>query len=161
VDETKVAAALKRQADAGNVSAMLALSPMMMGGRGLAQDQQGGVALLRKAAEQAKDGYTAYQIAELYLVGRNGVPHDHDEAMRWYTIAASRGHVFAMATLGGLWENVPLNDLVAAMRSGQYDKPVFKPDVLQSYCWRTRAALMGSTLAEYELALMLTRRSSD
>jgi hypothetical protein len=34
-----------------------------------------------------------------------------------------------METLGGLWENVPLNDLVAAVRSGQPDN-VFKPDIV-------------------------------
>jgi hypothetical protein len=46
------------------------------------------------------------------------------------------------------------------MRSGQPEK-VFKPDIVQSYCWRMRAALMGGRLAQYELAQMLTRRSSD
>ncbi len=160
VDETKVATVLKRQADAGDIESMRVLAPMMMGGRGLAKDPQAGIALLRKAGEQSKDGYVAYQIAELFLIGTNGMPHDHEEAMRWYTIAASRGHIFSMETLGGLWENVPINDLVAAMRSGQPDN-VFKPDIVQSYCWRMRAALMGGRLAQYELALMLTRRSSD
>jgi TPR repeat protein len=160
VDETKVATALKRQADAGDIESMRVLAPMMMGGRGLAKDPQAGIALLRKAGEQSKDGYVAYQIAELFLIGTNGMPHDHDEAIRWYTTAASRGHIFSMETLGGLWENVPINDLVAAMRSGQPDN-VFKPDIVQSYCWRLRAALMGGRLAQYELAQMLTRRSSD
>ena len=160
VDETKVATALKRQADAGDVSSMMALAPMMIRGRGVAQDPEGGVALMRRAAERSPGGETAYKIAQLYLVGTNGLPHDHDEAMKWYTIAANSGHVFSMATLGGLWENVPWNDLAAALRAGQTDR-VFKPDVVQSYCWRMRAALMGSTLAQYELASMLTRRSTD
>jgi TPR repeat protein len=66
-----------------------------------------------------------------------GVPHDYDEAMRWYLIAASRGHFFAMETLGGLWENVPLNDLIAAMHLGQPGN-VVKPDIVQSYCWYVR-----------------------
>ena len=160
VDETKVATALKRQADRGDVESMRVLAPMIMGGRGVEKDPQAGIALLRKAGEQSKDGFVPYQIAEFFLVGTNGLPHDHDEAMKWYTIAASRGHIFSMETLGGLWENVPINDLVAAMRAGQPDN-VFKPDIVQSYCWRMRAALMGSRLAEYELAQMLTRRSSD
>ena len=160
VDETKVAAALKRQADGGEIESMRVLAPMIMGGRGLAKDPQAGIALLRKAGEQSKDGYVAYQIAELFLRGTSGMPHDHDEAMRWYTIAASRGHIFSMEMLGGLWENVPLNDFVAAMRAGQPDN-VFKPDIVQGYCWRMRAALMGSRLAEHELAQRLTRRNSD
>ena len=67
-----------------------------------------------------------------------------------------------MAILGGLWENVPLNDLVDAMRAGQFPaKRRFEPDIVQSFCRRSRAALMGSTLAQYELASMLTRRNSD
>lgn len=160
VDETKVAAALKRQADGGDIESMRVLAPMIMGGRGVAKDPQAGVALLRKAGEQSKDGYVTYQIAELFLRGTSGMPHDHDEAMRWYTIAASRGHIFSMEMLGGLWENVPMNDFVAAMRAGQPDN-VFKPDIVQSYCWRMRAARMGGRLAEYELAQMLTRSSSD
>jgi TPR repeat protein len=160
VDETKVATALKRQADAGDIESMRVLAPMIMGGRGVAQDPQAGIALLRKAGEQSKDGHVAYDIAGLFLVGTNGLPHDHDEAMKWYTIAASRGHIFSMEMLGGLWENVPINDLVAAMRAGQPDR-VFKPDIVQSYCWRMRAALMGSRLAQHGLAQMLTRRSSD
>jgi TPR repeat protein len=160
VDEAKVAAALKRQADAGDIESMRVLAPMIMGGRGLAKDPQAGIALLRKAGEQSKDGYVAYQIAELFLRGTSGMPHDHDEAMRWYTIAASRGHIFSMETLGGLWENVPMNDFLAAMRAGQPDN-VFKPDIVQSYCWRMRASLMGGRLAQYELAQSLSRRSSD
>jgi len=160
VDETKVAAALKRQADAGEIQSMRVLAPMIMGGRGVAKDPQAGIALLRKAGEQSKDSFVAYDIAELFLRGSSGMPGDHDEAMKWYAIAASRGHIFSMEMLGGLWENVPLNDFVAAMRAGQPDN-VFKPDIVQGYCWRMRAALMGSRLAQHELAQRLTRRNSD
>jgi TPR repeat protein len=150
VDETKVATALRKRVENGDVFAMRALAPMMIRGLGTAQDPQAGIALLLKAAEQSKGGEIEYQIAELYLVGTNGLSRDHDEAMKWYAVAASRGNVSAMSTLGGLWENVPPNDLVAAMRAGTPDR-VFKPDIVQSYCWRMRAALMDSTLAQYEL----------
>lgn len=162
VDETKVASALKAQADKGDVASAQVLALMTIRGRGVAQDPQAGVALMLKAAENSKGGEAEYKIAELYLIGTNGLPHDHEEAMKWYTRAAGRGHVFAMTILGGLWENVPLNDLIDAMRAGQFPlKRRFEPDVVQSYCWRVRAASMGSTLAQYELATMLTRRSSD
>jgi hypothetical protein len=69
-----------------------------------------------------------------------------------------------MATLGGLWENTPIVDIMAyakAIGAGQTPEQMFEPDVVRSYCWRVRAARMGSPLAQYELALMLTRRSSD
>jgi len=39
----------------------------------------------------------------------------------------------------------------------------FKPDIVQSYCWRIagRALMGGQARQQYELAQMLTRRSSD
>jgi TPR repeat protein len=162
IDEKKVAAALRRQADAGDVQSMLVLAPMMIRGRGVDRDQAAGIALLRHAGEKSQDGDTAYKIAELFLVGTNGMPRDHEEAMRWYTIAASRGHVFSMATLGGLWENRPMADILDALKAGQVpSRQAFEPDIVQSYCWRVRAAMMDSTLAQYELALRLIDRHSD
>ncbi|HTG26493.1 MAG TPA: hypothetical protein VK681_41240 [Reyranella sp.] len=81
--------------------------------------------------------------------------------MKWYAIAASRGNVRAMATLAGLWENEPLADMLKIMQSRQFPKKNFERDIVQSYCWRMRASLMGDSLAHYELALMRTRRNSD
>jgi TPR repeat protein len=161
IDETKVATALKMQADAGDVESLRALGPMMIRGRGLAQDPQGGIALLRSAAEHDVGGVVEYQIADLYLIGTNGLPHDHEEAMKWYTISASHGNLHAMATLGGLWENAPMIDLAKVLETGRIPMQTFEPNIMQSYCWRVRAAMMGSSLAQYELALMLTRHSSD
>src|SRR5579864_2846065 len=120
---------------------MLTLGPMMIRGRGLAQDPQAGMALLRKAAMYDKGGVIEYQIAELYLIGTNGLPRDHEEGMRWYAISASHGNVDAMATLGGLWENTPMIDLAKLMETGQIPKQTFEPDIVQSYCWRMRAAM--------------------
>jgi TPR repeat protein len=162
VDETKVAKALKSQADAGNAESARVLALMTIRGRGVAQDPQAGVALMLKSAERSAGGEGEFKIAQLYLVGTNGLPRDHAEAMKWYTRAAERGHLLAMATLGSLWEKAPMADLIEAMKSGQFStKQRFEPDVVQSYCWRARAAEMGSALAQYELALMLTRQSSD
>ena len=162
VDETKVATALKRQADSGDIDSMRVLAPMMIRGRGMAQDPQAGIALILKAAERSTDGETEYQIAQLYLIGTNGLAPDRAEALKWYARAASRGHVFSMALLGSLWERAPLMELADQMRAGQWPpKRTFEPDIVQSYCWRMRAALMGSALAQYELALMLTQRNSD
>jgi TPR repeat protein len=162
IDEKKVAAALKRQADSGDVQSMLVLAPMMIRGRGVDQNPAAGIELLRRAGEKSQDGETAYKIAELFLVGTNGMPRDHEEAMRWYAIAASRGHVFSIATLGGLWENRPFADVMDSLKNYQMPpKPTFEPDVVQSYCWRVRASLMDSKLAQYELALMRSRNVSD
>ncbi|MBV8190518.1 MAG: sel1 repeat family protein [Alphaproteobacteria bacterium] len=162
IDEKKMAAALKRQADSGDIQSMLVLAPMMMRGRGVDQDPAAGIEMLRRAGDKSQDGETAYKIAELFLVGTNGMVRDHEEAMRWYAIAASRGHVFSMATLGGLWENRPLADVIDALKNPQMSpRATFEPDVVQSYCWRVRASLMDSKLAQYELALMRSRSVSD
>jgi TPR repeat protein len=161
IDETRAATILKKQADAGDVESMLVLGPMMIRGRGTAQDPQGGVALLLKAAERSKGGVVEYQIADLYLIGTNGLPKDHEEGMKWYAISASRGNVDAMATLGGLWENEPMPDMSKLLETGRWPAQTFKRDIVQSYCWRVRAALMDNHLAQYELALMLSRDNSD
>jgi TPR repeat protein len=161
IDETKAATALKRQADSGDIESMRVLAPMMIRGRGMEQDPQAGIALLLKAAGQSKGGDVEYQIADLYLIGTNGLTRDHEEGMNWYTIAASRGSLDAMATLSGLWENEPMMDLSKVLQTGQIPQQTFKRDIVQSYCWRVRASLMDSALAQYELALMLSRHNSD
>jgi TPR repeat protein len=161
VDETRMATALKRQADGGDIESMRALAPMMIRGRGVAQNPQAGIALLLKAAGQGTGGDIEFQIADLYLIGTNGLAADHEEGMKWYAVSASRGNVRAMATLAGLWENEPMMDLRKLMETGRIPRKTFERDVVQSYCWRMRASLMGDSLAHYELALMLSRRNSD
>jgi TPR repeat protein len=172
LDETKAATALKAQADKGDVESMLVLAPMMIRGRGTAQDPDGGIALMLKAADRSKGGKVEYEIAELYLIGTNGLEANHAEAMKWYTRAASRGNIDAMSTLGGLWENEPTKDwskMMEKLRQGgdlaqlvkEQEKTAFKRNIAESYCWRVRAALLDSNLSQYELALMMSRSDSD
>jgi hypothetical protein len=115
--------------------------------------------VLLKAAGHGTSGDIEFQIADLYLIGTNGLAADHEAAMKWY--AASRGNVRAMSTLDGLWENEPMMDLRKLMETGRIPKKTFGRDVVQNYCWRMRASLMGDSLAHYELARMLSRRNSD
>jgi TPR repeat protein len=161
VDETKVATALKKQADAGDVESMQVLAPMLIRGRGAAQDPQAGIALLLKAAEKKADGDVEYQIGDLYLTGTNGLTKNHEEAMKWYAVSASRGNAHAMSTLGGLWENEPWVDMAQVLKTGRLPEKTFERDIMQSYCWRMRAALMDYPIAHYELALVLSRHNSD
>jgi TPR repeat protein len=161
IDETRMATALKRQADGGDVESMRVLAPMMIRGRGVAQDPQAGIALLLEAAGQGTGGDIEYQIGDLYLIGTNGLPANHEEGMKWYAISAGRGNIRAMATLAGLWENEPMMDMRKLMETGRIPKKTFERDIVQSYCWRMRASLMGDALAHYELALMRSRRNSD
>jgi TPR repeat protein len=160
IDETKAATALKRQADAGDVASMQVLAPMMIRGRGTAQDPEGGIALLVKAAGQGTDGAVEYQIGGLYHLGTNGLEPNVGEAMKWYTISARRGNVRAMTTLARLWHYGPPIDERKFVETGKIPAS-FEPDIVQSYCWRVRAALMDDSLAQYQLALMLSERNAD
>jgi TPR repeat protein len=159
-DETKAAALLRKDADAGDIAAMRALGPMTIRGRGVAQNPQAGLAVLRQAVDRGSIA-AARDLASLYTLGTNGLPHDHAEGMRWYTVAADLGDVDSMATLGGMWRNTPMIDILDAMRKGQIPKQTFEPDIVQGYCWMVRAAMMGSAMSQYELALFRSRDESD
>jgi TPR repeat protein len=167
VDETRMANELKKQVEKGSTSAMRALGPMMIRGRGTAQDPEGGVALLLKAAEAGAHGDAEYEIGDLYLLGTNGLKSDREQAMKWYAKAASRGNVRAMSVLSGLWENEPGIDPRELLKQAQSGQPLhiperkFKRNVVQSYCWRMRAALLDDGIAQYEMALMRSRRNED
>ena len=76
IDETKVAAALKIQADAGDIESMRVLAPMMIRGPRHGAGPQAGIALLLKAAEKSTGGEVEYQIGDLYLIGTNGLASD-------------------------------------------------------------------------------------
>ena len=167
VDETRMANELKKQVDKGSTTAMLALAPMMIRGRGTPQDRDGGLALLLTAAQGGQHGDTEYEIGDLFLIGTNGLEADREEAMKWYAKAASRGNVPAMAMLGSLWENEPMLgaqqklDIQEILRTGKIPEPKFKRNIVQSYCWRVRAALMDDFSAQYNLAMFRWTRQDD
>ena len=73
--------------------------------------------------------------------------------VKWYAVSAGRGNVHAMATLDGLWENEPMMDMHQLLITGQIPKKTFERDILQSYRWRMRAALM-----DYPLGITSSRR---
>ena len=81
--------------------------------------------------------------------------------------AASRGNVPAMAMLGSLWENGPMLgaqqklDIQEILRTGKIPEPKFKRNIVQSYCWRVRAALMDDFSAQYNLAMFRWTRQDD
>jgi TPR repeat protein len=56
VDETKIAAALKPKADAGDAEAMRALGPMVIRGRGVKQDPALGLDMMKRAVEKGSTG---------------------------------------------------------------------------------------------------------
>jgi TPR repeat protein len=159
-DETKAATLLQKDVAAGDIDAMRALGPMTIRGRGVAQNPQAGLALLRQAADRGSIA-AARDLAHLYTLGTDGLPRDHDEGMRWYTVAASHGDVDSMVTLGSMWRNAPMADVLDALEKGQIPRQRFQPDIVQGYCWLVRAAMLGSASSQYELALFRSRDESD
>jgi len=148
IDETKVANALKPQAAAGDADSMRALAPMLMRGRGAAQDPPAGLAMLKRAAatgstEAEKD------LFQLYLNGAPDVPPDRPEAMRWLAISARHGNADAMYSLGYMSMTMP----IGARNTGK--------DVAEGYCWIVRAALLNDKAAQEKLSSVLSDGEKD
>lgn len=128
VDETKIAAALQPQVDAGDAEAIRALGPMYIGGRGVRRDPAAGLDLLRGAAAKGSIG-AEIDLSQLYLNGEPGVPKDRPEAMKWLAASTNHGNVEAMVNLGYMSVN------------GSTDLAV-------GYCWLMRAALLDQPQAQ-------------
>jgi TPR repeat protein len=144
VDERKIAAALQPQADAGDVEAMRALSPMVIGGRGTKQDAALGVALLTRAVAKGSAG-AEQDLSQLYLNGAPGVPANRPEAMRWLAMSAGHGNVDAMTNLGYMTVNASIRDR----------------DLASGFCWLMRAALLDQVQAQEKLTSILTDGEKD
>lgn len=67
----------------GDAGAKARLGEMLLRGRGVAQDVDRGIALLKEAAE-AGESIAAYRLGEAYFTGI-GVRQDHVEAFFWYS----------------------------------------------------------------------------
>jgi TPR repeat protein len=146
VDETKIATALKAQADAGDAESMRALGPMYIGGRGVKQDPPAGLDLLRRAAEKGSTG-AEIDLSQLYLNGAPGVTKDRPEAMKWLAASANHGNVAAMVNLGYMSVN------------GAIDAP--STDLAVGYCWLVRAALADEPRAQEKLSSLFTDGAKD
>jgi TPR repeat protein len=145
VDETKVANALKQQADAGDAESMRALGPMYIGGRGVGRDAATGIDLLRRAAEKGSTG-AELDLSQLYLNGAPGVQKDRLEAMKWLAASAGHGDVKAMVNLGYMAVN------------GSADAPA---DLMLGYCWLVRAAMVDQPDAQEKLSMLYSDGAKD
>jgi TPR repeat protein len=141
VDETKIAAALQPQADAGNAEAMRALGPMYIGGRGVKRDTAAGLDLMRRAAAKGSTG-AEIDLSQLYLNGAPGVPVDRPEAMKWLAASANHGNVTAMVNLGYMSVNN-------------------STDLAIGYCWLMRAALLDQPQAQEKLTSIFSDGAKD
>lgn len=127
-DYKKTAAEFETEAEAGDPQALLRLADMVDAGwRGAEADPQRALELARRAAELGHAG-AARRVGDGYFHGQ-GVPKDHEQAMRWYRRAAVGGDVDAMANL--------LGDL-------QSEDPTKRAESLR---WLEKAALAGQPYA--------------
>jgi TPR repeat protein len=139
VDETKIATALKAQADAGDAESMRALGPMYIGGRGVTQDPAAGIDLLQRAAAKGSTG-AEIDLSQLYLNGAPGVTKNRPDAMKWLATSANHGNVDAMVNLGYM----SLNETVET-----------------GFCWLMRAALLDQVQAQEKLSLVFADGQRD
>jgi len=170
IDEDKVATALRKQVDAGDVESMRALGPMYIRGRGVARDVNAGIALLRRAAERGSVK-AEQDLSDVYLYGAPGVPKNRAEALKWLALSAGHGNIDAMVDVGYMSLTTPIDDDVMKAATGnprdlidavkRRDNTPFKSDLAQGYCWLARAALMDSAQAQEKLSLMFAYGEHD
>lgn len=138
-DEGKIAAALRREAEAGDGDAMRALADMYIYGRGVPRDPQEALKLLRRAREGGSAA-AEQDLASLFLLGAPGVPENHSEALRWMVASGRRGNIDAMGQLGSLYFHIP----DSALR-----------DPVEGYRWLMRAALLDDPRSQEALSTVL------
>jgi uncharacterized protein len=144
VDETKIADALRPQADAGNVEAMRALAPMIMAGRGTRQDAAAGFAMLQRAADKGSSE-AEKDLAQFYLNGAPGVAANRPQALKWLAVSARHGNVDAMVDLGHMSLNAPIDGR----------------NLAKGYCWLMRAALLDHVQAQEKLSMLFALGEKD
>jgi TPR repeat protein len=148
VDETRIAAALKPDADAGDVEAMRALAPMIIRGRGVRQDPVQGLGMLTRAAEKGSSG-AEQDLSQLYLDGAPGVTANRPEALKWLAVSARHGNVDAMVNLGYMSMNTPIG------------VPSSERNLAEGFCWLMRAALLDHVQAQEKLSTIFAEGEKD
>lgn len=144
VDETKIANALRPQAEKGDLPSMRALAPMIIGGRGTKQDAAAGLAMLKAAADKGSTE-AERDLSQIYMNGAPGIPANRPEAMRWLGVSARHGNVDAMFSVGYM-----------AMTA-----PIKTKDVAEGYCWIVRAAMLDHKPAQEKLTNVFTLGEED
>lgn len=145
VDETRIAAAMRTRADAGDAGAMRALSEMYLDGRGVDRDPGEAMRLLRRAAETGSSE-AEQDFAHLLLGGAPGVPPDRAQALRWQESAARHGNTEAMRILSYWLMHPP-------------SSPDRKP--IEAYRWLMRAALLNDPDAQEKLSQIFLNGMDD
>lgn len=132
-DLSPEAADAYREAQAGNVPAMVKLAEAYEKGEGAPKDLQQAFRWFSKASD-AGDGYAMYRVGGLYATG-SGVPKSEREALDWYRKAAAAGNADAMYDVGRAYES----------GSGVQE------DVQEAVDWYTKAYRHGNQTAKAAL----------
>jgi len=98
---------------------------------------------LRKLAQQG-DPAAQFALGARYATGED-VKQDYTEAVRWFSLAADRGHILAQATLGAYYW---------AGRGVQ-------PNLTKAYFWSALAQAGGDQASKYRVAVLTSRMSRN
>jgi putative methionine-R-sulfoxide reductase with GAF domain len=101
------------------------------------------LASLRKVAESG-DPAAQFALGARYATGEE-VKQDYTEAVRWFTLAADRGHIIAQATLGAYYW--------AGRGVAQ--------DLTKAYFWSVLAQAGGDQASKYRVAVLTSRMSRN
>ncbi|WP_269580958.1 tetratricopeptide repeat protein [Roseibium sp. Sym1] len=94
---------LRKQADAGDPSAVMTLALALIEGEWIEQNEEKGLALLHKATETIPD-FAFLMIGDYYLNRNNGAP-DYAKAMKYFEKSVESGGVVANYELGKMFEH--------------------------------------------------------
>jgi TPR repeat protein len=125
----------------GSLDAATNIALMYANGKGVSKDAAQAVTWFRRGAEGG-DASAQYNLALMYERGE-GVPKDYREAIRWLTAAADQNLVPAMMSL--------------AEFSMQPPDPALTKDVAKAVHYYQKAADLGNSLAQVNLATILTK----
>lgn len=139
-----------RLAEEGNVGLQYQLGVAYTFGQVVPKDEAAGFAWLKRAAQVNQPQWRNWSTMGLFMVGLGlaagrGIAADPAEAVRWYRLAADRGHVGAQNNLGWAYQQ---GQGVAA-------------DPVEAYKWYALAADKKYKLAETNLAKLAETMTAE
>ena len=126
-----------KAADLGDARAMLEISRLYAGGKGVAQNDAEAMRWRKKAADLGNPDAISLLGAD-YEGGWDGVAQDYAEAMRWFRKAADQGDASAMESIGMFYN------------SGHG----MAQDYAEAMSWYRKAANQGDTIAMYSIGML-------
>jgi TPR repeat protein len=133
--------ALRKRAEAGDLSAQLQVARAYFLGIGVAKDEAEGARWFLITADRGEP-QSQRILGLLYEVGGAGLKQDDAQAVAWFRKAATQGDAIAETRLGAMYEEG---------RGG------LSPDPVQAAVWYRKAAERGATGAQIKLGQLYER----